>query len=31
MIIDMPIWGVNKSPNVLVSCGIILYEITKQI
>jgi len=27
MIVEMPMWGVNKSLNVMVSCGIILYEI----
>lgn len=30
MIVEMPMWGVNKSLNVMVSCGIILYEIMKQ-
>jgi 23S rRNA (guanosine2251-2'-O)-methyltransferase len=29
MIVEMPMWGVNKSLNVMVSCGIILYEILK--
>lgn len=29
-IVEMPMWGVNKSLNVMVSCGIILYEIMKQ-
>jgi tRNA G18 (ribose-2'-O)-methylase SpoU len=27
MIVEMPMWGVNKSLNVMVSCGIILYKI----
>ena len=27
IIVEMPMWGVNKSLNVMVSCGIILYEI----
>ncbi len=30
-IVELPMWGVNKSLNVMVSCGIILYEIMKQI
>jgi len=30
MIVEMPMWGINKSLNVMVSCGIILYEIMKQ-
>ncbi len=30
MIVELPMWGVNKSLNVMVSCGIILYEIMKQ-
>lgn len=29
-IVELPMWGVNKSLNVMVSCGIILYEISKQ-
>ena len=29
MIVELPMWGVNKSLNVMVSCGIILYEIMK--
>lgn len=28
-IVELPMWGVNKSLNVMVSCGIILYEIMK--
>lgn len=27
LIVELPMWGVNKSLNVMVSCGIILYEI----
>jgi len=30
MIVELPMWGINKSLNVMVSCGIILYEILKQ-
>lgn len=30
LIVEMPMWGVNISLNVMVSCGIILYEIMKQ-
>jgi len=29
MIVEMPMWGINKSLNVMVSAGIILYEIMK--
>lgn len=29
-IVEMPMWGINKSLNVMVSAGIILYEIMKQ-
>lgn len=29
VIVELPMWGVNKSLNVMVSCGIILYEIMK--
>lgn len=29
-IVEMPMWGINVSLNVMVSCGIILYEIMKQ-
>lgn len=29
-IVELPMWGVNKSLNVMVSCGIILYEIMKE-
>jgi tRNA G18 (ribose-2'-O)-methylase SpoU len=31
VIVELPMWGVNKSLNVMVSCGIILYEIMKKI
>lgn len=27
IIVELPMWGINKSLNVMVSCGIILYEI----
>lgn len=30
-IVELPMWGVNKSLNVMVSCGIVLYEIVSQI
>ena len=30
-IIELPMFGVNKSLNVMVSCGIILYKILEQI
>lgn len=30
MIVEMPMWGINKSLNVMVSAGIILYEIMKK-
>lgn len=29
IIVELPMWGINKSLNVMVSCGIILYEIMK--
>lgn len=29
-IVEIPMWGINKSLNVMVSCGIVLYEIMKQ-
>jgi tRNA G18 (ribose-2'-O)-methylase SpoU len=29
-IVELPMWGVNKSLNVMVSCGIVVYEIMKQ-
>ncbi|MCL4359635.1 TrmH family RNA methyltransferase [Patescibacteria group bacterium] len=28
-IVELPMWGVNKSLNVMVSCGIVLYEVMK--
>jgi tRNA G18 (ribose-2'-O)-methylase SpoU len=31
MIVELPMWGVNKSLNVMVSLGIVLYEITKKL
>ena len=30
MIVEMPMWGINKSFNVMVSCGIIFYEIMEE-
>jgi tRNA G18 (ribose-2'-O)-methylase SpoU len=30
MIVEMPMWGINKSLNVMVSCGIILYTIMEK-
>ena len=30
-IVELPMWGVNKSLNVMVSLGIVLYEITKSL
>jgi tRNA G18 (ribose-2'-O)-methylase SpoU len=29
MIVELPMWGINVSLNVMVSCGIVLYEIMK--
>lgn len=29
-IVEIPMWGVNKSLNVMVSLGIVLYEVTKK-
>lgn len=29
-IVELPMWGVNKSLNVMVSLGIVLYEVVKQ-
>lgn len=29
-IVELPMWGINRSLNVMVSCGIILYEVMKQ-
>ena len=28
-IVEIPMWGVNKSLNVMVSLGIVLYEVIK--
>ncbi len=30
MIVELPMWGINKSLNVMVSLGIVLYEIMEQ-
>lgn len=30
MIVELPMWGVNKSLNVMVSLGIVLYEVMKR-
>lgn len=30
-IVEIPMWGVNKSLNVMVSLGIVLFEVTKRI
>jgi len=30
-IVELPMWGINTSLNVMVSCGIILYEAMKHI
>ena len=29
-IVEIPMWGVNKSLNVMVSCGIVLFEMMKK-
>lgn len=29
-IVELPMWGVNKSLNVMVSCGIVLYKIMEK-
>ncbi|OGH23553.1 MAG: hypothetical protein A3J69_01630 [Candidatus Levybacteria bacterium RIFCSPHIGHO2_02_FULL_42_12] len=29
-IVELPLWGVNKSLNVMVSLGIVLYEVMKE-
>ncbi len=29
-IVELPLWGINRSLNVMVSLGIVLYEIMKQ-
>jgi len=31
MIVELPMWGINKSLNVMVSCGIVLYEVMKYV
>src|SRR3990167_2855710 len=31
LIVELPMWGINKSLNVMVSLGIVLYEIMEQI
>lgn len=31
LIVEIPMWGVNKSLNVMVSLGIVLYEIVKKL
>jgi 23S rRNA (guanosine2251-2'-O)-methyltransferase len=31
VIAEMPMWGVNKSLNVMVSLGIVLYEVAKRL
>ncbi len=28
-VVELPMWGINKSLNVMVSLGIVLYEVTK--
>ncbi|OGG30448.1 hypothetical protein A3A63_02720 [Candidatus Gottesmanbacteria bacterium RIFCSPLOWO2_01_FULL_46_9] len=30
LIVELPMWGVNKSLNVMVSCGIVLYKIMEK-
>lgn len=30
LIVELPMWGVNRSLNVMVSCGIILYKIMEK-
>lgn len=30
MIVELPMWGINKSLNVMVSLGIVLYDMMKQ-
>ncbi|MBI3070016.1 MAG: hypothetical protein HYY87_01790 [Candidatus Levybacteria bacterium] len=30
-IVELPMWGVNKSLNVMVSLGIVLYEVMKHV
>ncbi|PWT71330.1 MAG: RNA methyltransferase [Bacteroidetes bacterium] len=31
LIVELPMWGINVSLNVMVSCGIVLYEIMKKV
>lgn len=31
MIVEMPMWGVNKSLNVMVSLGIVLYQVVQKL
>ncbi len=31
VIVEMPMWGVNKSLNVMVSLGIVLYQVIQQL
>lgn len=31
LIVELPMWGINKSLNVMVSLGIVLYKIAEQI
>ncbi|MEK7543282.1 MAG: TrmH family RNA methyltransferase [Patescibacteria group bacterium] len=31
IIVELPMWGINKSLNVMVSLGIVLYEVTKHL
>lgn len=30
-IVELPMWGINKSLNVMVSLGIVLYEVTRHL
>lgn len=30
LIVELPMWGINVSLNVMVSCGIVLYEVMRQ-
>lgn len=30
-IVELPMWGINTSLNVMVSCGVVLYEIMKNV
>lgn len=31
MIVELPMWGINKSLNVMVSCGIVLYTVIQKL